>query len=74
MAESPRPVIETRYAQMFSTLQPAEIDRLRRFCSGGAILTNGCVFGADLRPAPWPRRYAFKSFPLTDTTMSRSQR
>src|SRR5437867_4330830 len=31
MAESPRPVIETRYSQMFPTLDPAEIDRLRRF-------------------------------------------
>src|SRR2546426_8806449 len=31
MAEPPRPVIETRYAQMFPTLEPAEIDRLRRF-------------------------------------------
>src|SRR5919197_601316 len=31
MAESPRPVIETRYAQMFPALEPAEIDRLRRF-------------------------------------------
>ena len=31
MAESPHPVIETRYAQMFPTLEPAEIDRLRRF-------------------------------------------
>jgi thioredoxin reductase (NADPH) len=31
VAESPRPVIETRYAQMFPTLEPAEIDRLRRF-------------------------------------------
>jgi thioredoxin reductase (NADPH) len=31
MGESPRPVIETRYAQMFPTLQPAEINRVRRF-------------------------------------------
>src|SRR5881628_2818275 len=31
MAESPRPVIETRYAQMFPALEPTEIDRLRRF-------------------------------------------
>lgn len=31
MTESPRPVIETRYEQMFPTLQPTEIDRLRRF-------------------------------------------
>jgi thioredoxin reductase (NADPH) len=31
MAEPPRPVIETRYAQMFPTLGPAEIGRLRRF-------------------------------------------
>jgi len=26
MAASPRPVIETRYDQMFSSLEPAEID------------------------------------------------
>ena len=31
MTEAPRPIIETRYAQMFPTLEPAEIDRLRRF-------------------------------------------
>src|SRR5882672_537381 len=31
MAEAPRPVIETRYAQMFPTLEPEEIRRLRRF-------------------------------------------
>src|SRR3989441_3497570 len=31
MAASARPVIETRYDQMFPTLEPAEIDQLRRF-------------------------------------------
>src|SRR5437867_3290740 len=31
MSASPRPVIETRYAQMFPTLEPPEIERLRRF-------------------------------------------
>src|SRR6266850_974995 len=31
MAEAPRPVIETRYAQMFPTLEPEEIRRPRRF-------------------------------------------
>jgi thioredoxin reductase (NADPH) len=31
MAASARPIIETRYEQMFPTLEPAEIDRLRRF-------------------------------------------
>ena len=31
MAERARPVIETRYDQMFPTLEPAEVDRLRRF-------------------------------------------
>jgi len=31
MAEARRPIIETRYAQMFPILEPAEIDRLRRF-------------------------------------------
>jgi thioredoxin reductase (NADPH) len=31
MATSARPVIETRYEQMFPTLEPAETDRLRRF-------------------------------------------
>jgi len=30
MAASARPLIETRYEQMFPTLEPAEIDRLRR--------------------------------------------
>ena len=31
MAIAPRPIIETRYAQMFPTLEAEEIDRLRRF-------------------------------------------
>ena len=31
MAEPPRPLIETRGAQMFPTLEPAEVERLRRF-------------------------------------------
>src|SRR5262245_43051972 len=31
MAGQERPLVETRYAQMFPTLSPAEIDRLRRF-------------------------------------------
>jgi len=31
MATPARPTIETRYAQMFPTLEPAEIERLRRF-------------------------------------------
>src|SRR6476659_9828897 len=31
MAESPRPIIETRFAQMFPRLEPAEIARLRQF-------------------------------------------
>jgi thioredoxin reductase (NADPH) len=31
MAEASRPVIETRFAQMFPTLESPEIDRLRRF-------------------------------------------
>src|SRR3989442_1750384 len=31
MAASARPLIETRYEQMFPTLEPAEIHRLRRF-------------------------------------------
>ena len=31
MAASARPIIETRYEQMFPTLEPAEIERLRRF-------------------------------------------
>ena len=31
MADSPRPIIETRFAQMFPVLEPAEVDRLRRF-------------------------------------------
>ena len=31
MAEKPQPITETRGAQMFPTLQAAEIDRLRRF-------------------------------------------
>jgi len=31
MAASTRPLIETRYEQMFPALEPAEIDRLRRF-------------------------------------------
>ena len=31
MAAPPRPVIETRFDQMFPVLEPAEVDRLRRF-------------------------------------------
>jgi thioredoxin reductase (NADPH) len=31
MPAAPRPVIETRYEQMFPTLEPTEVDRLRRF-------------------------------------------
>src|SRR5207247_10805525 len=31
MAAPGRPVIEARYEQMFPTLEPAEVDRLRRF-------------------------------------------
>ncbi len=31
MASPARSIIETRYEQMLPTLQPAEIDRLRRF-------------------------------------------
>ena len=31
MAPASRPIIETRYAQMFPVLEPVEVDRLRRF-------------------------------------------
>ena len=31
MSESPHPIIQARRAQMFPTLAPADIDRLRRF-------------------------------------------
>ncbi len=31
MPPAPRPVIETRYDQMFPTLEPGEVERLRRF-------------------------------------------
>jgi thioredoxin reductase (NADPH) len=31
MAASERPIIETRHDQMFPVLEPAEIDRVRRF-------------------------------------------
>jgi len=31
MAESPEPIVETRSRQMFPTLAPAEVERLRRF-------------------------------------------
>src|SRR2546428_11902093 len=31
MAAPARPLIETRYGQMFPTLEPAEVERLRRF-------------------------------------------
>ena len=31
MSASARPIIETRHEQMFPTLEPAEIDRLRGF-------------------------------------------
>jgi len=31
MATEKRPIIETRFDQMFPTLQPAEIERLRAF-------------------------------------------
>src|SRR5437899_10382748 len=31
MAAPVRPLIETRYEQMFPTLEPAEVERLRRF-------------------------------------------
>jgi thioredoxin reductase (NADPH) len=49
MTESSRPVIETRYAQMFPVLQPAEIDRLRRFGQtrtfgvGARLVESGAV-------------------------------
>ena len=38
MTASARPVIETRYEQMFPTLDPPEIERLRRF---GEMRTYG---------------------------------
>ena len=49
MAEPSRPVIETRYAQMFPTLDATEIDRLRRFGerrtfrSGERLVESGAV-------------------------------
>jgi thioredoxin reductase (NADPH) len=47
MAALARPVIETRYEQMFPVLEPAEIDRLRRFGetrtygAGERLVTSG---------------------------------
>ncbi len=47
MAEPPRPLIETRGAQMFPTLEPAEVERLRRFgeiqhfAAGEALIRAG---------------------------------
>jgi thioredoxin reductase (NADPH) len=49
MGEARRPVIETRSHQMFPTLEPAEIDRLRRFgeprayAAGEQLLATGAV-------------------------------
>jgi thioredoxin reductase (NADPH) len=49
MAESERPIIETRHEQMFPVLEPAEIDRLRRFgeprsySAGERLATTGEV-------------------------------
>src|SRR5271156_4620905 len=33
MPQTPQPIIETRYDQMFPTLESSEIDRVRRFGS-----------------------------------------
>jgi thioredoxin reductase (NADPH) len=47
MASPERPLVETRYAQMFPTLQPAEVERLRRFGevrrygAGERVVTTG---------------------------------
>ena len=47
MATSTRTLIETRYDQMFPTLEPAEIDRLRGFgetrtyAAGEHLVTTG---------------------------------
>jgi thioredoxin reductase (NADPH) len=49
MAPPPRPVIETRYDQMFPTLDAADIDRLRRFgerrayAAGERVVRSGDV-------------------------------
>jgi thioredoxin reductase (NADPH) len=49
MAASPRPIIETRFDQMFPTLEPVEVDRLRRFGetrsyrAGEALVVSGEV-------------------------------
>jgi len=49
MATAARPIIEARHAQMFPTLEPAEIDRLRRFgeartyAAGERLVTTGDV-------------------------------
>jgi hypothetical protein len=40
MAAPTRPLIETRYDQMFPTLQPAEVDRLQRFGERRAYRTG----------------------------------
>jgi thioredoxin reductase (NADPH) len=47
MASHERPLVETRYAQMFPTLSPAEVERLRRFgevrryAAGERVVTTG---------------------------------
>ena len=53
MAEAHRSVIETRYAQMFPTLAPADIERLRRFgesrrYAAGEYLSKTGEIGAGL--------------------------
>src|ERR1700730_17930651 len=64
MSESPHPIIQARRAQMFPTLAPADIDRLRRFGetrsyglgeriirAGDAIVPLPLLFGPTKRKA-----------------------
>jgi thioredoxin reductase (NADPH) len=51
MSESPHPIIQARRAQMFPTLAPADIDRLRRFSETRSYGSGECIIRAgDVAP------------------------
>jgi hypothetical protein len=51
MSESPHPIIQARRAQMFPTLAPADIDRLRRFGETRSYGSGECIIRAgDVAP------------------------
>jgi thioredoxin reductase (NADPH) len=52
MSESPYPIIQARHAQMFSTLAPADIERLRRFGETRSYRTGERIIRAgDVAPS-----------------------